>query len=230
MRIRKIQVAEAIANYGNNAFQNRYSCKGRIIECMDTVTFVFDRWILCEYFIMPKIELKELGYYKKGDFDAKRFTKLDNPYFMKVCEEIMKEYNRKYGKIKYACFGEFIDSWKLDHYQLKFLDGHFKYFAMTKEEALTNLDNYIDYHTKKIPDKEKDPELYEFAFNYISSFKKLRTKLKKMTEHDIRTLKFHCNGFATYIAEIRDEKIEPNDVSDYLLSNNKDDDIFVLEW
>ena len=230
MRIRKIQVAEAIANYGNSALQNRYSCKGRIIECMDTVTFVFDRWILCEYFIMPKIELKELGYYKKGDFDAKRFTKLNNPYFMKVCEKIMKAYNRKYGKIKYACFGEFIDSWKLDHYQLKFLDGHFKYFAMTKEEALTNLDNYIDYHTKRIPDKEKDPELYEFAFNYISSFKKLRTKLKKMTEHDIGTLKFHCNGYATYIAEIQDEKIEPNDVSDYLLSNDKDDDNFVLEW
>lgn len=229
MRIRKIQVAEAIANYEYSALQNRYSCRGRIIECMDTVTFVFDRWILCEYFIMPKIELKELGYYKKGDFDAKRFTKIDNPYFMKVCEEIMKAYNRKYGKIKYACFGEFIDSWKLDHYQLKFLDGHFKYFAMTKEEALTNLDNYIDYHTKKIPDKEKDPDLYEFAFNYISSFKKLRTKLKKMTEHDIGTLKFHCNGFATYIPEIRDEKIEPNDVSDYLLSNKKDDN-FVLEW
>lgn len=230
MRIRKIQVAEAIANYGYSAFQNRYSCRGRIIECMDTVTFVFDRWILCEYFIMPKSELKELGYYKKGDFDAKRFTELDNPYFMNVCANIMKAYNHKYGKIKYACFGEFIDSWKLDHYQLKFLDGHFKYFAMTKEEALTNLDNYIDYYTKKIPDKEKDPELYEFAFNYISSFKKLRTKLKKMTEHDIGTLKFHCNGYATYIAEIRDEKIEPNDVSDYLLSNNKDDDNFVLEW
>lgn len=230
MRIRKIQVAEAIANYEYSALQNRYSCRGRIIECMDIVTFVFDRWILCEYFIMPKSELKELGYYKKGDFDAKRFTELDNPYFMKVCEKIMKAYNHKYGKIKYACFGEFIDSWKLDHYQLKFLDGHFKYFSMTKEEALTNLDNYIDYHTKKIPDKEKDPELYEFAFNYISSFKKLRTKLKKMTEHDIGTLKFHCNGFATYIAEIRDENIEPNDVSDYLLSNNKDDDNFVLEW
>lgn len=51
-----------------------------------------------------------------------------------------------------------------------------------------------------------------------------------MTEHDIGTLKFHCNGFATYIAEIMDENIEPNDVSDYLLSNNKDDDNYVLEW
>ena len=229
MRIRKIQVAEAIANYGNSALQNRYSCKGRIIECMDTVTFVFDRWILCEYFIMPKIELKELGYYKKGDFDAKRFIELDNPYFMKVCEKIMKAYNRKYGKIKYACFGEFIDSWKLDHYQLKFLDGHFKYFFMTKEEALTNLDNYIDYYTKKIPDKEKDPELYEFVFNYISSFKRLRTKLKKMTEHDIGTLKCHCNGYASNNSEVMDE-FESNDVTDYLLSNNKDDDNFVLEW
>lgn len=36
MRIRKIQVAEALANYGNNALQNRYSCKGRIIEYKET--------------------------------------------------------------------------------------------------------------------------------------------------------------------------------------------------
>lgn len=229
MRIRKIQVAEAITNYGNNALQNRYSCKGRIIKCMDSVGFAFDRGGISEYYHVPKKELKELGYYKKGDFDAKRFTKLNNPYFMKVCEKIMKAYNRKYGKIKYACFGEFIDSWKLDHFKLKFLDGHFKYFFMTKEEALTNLDNYIDYYTKKIPDKEKDPEVYEFVFNYISSFKKLRTKLKKMTEHDIGTLKCHCNGYASYNSEVMDE-FESNDVTDYLLSNNKDDDDFVLEW
>ena len=228
MRIRKIQVAEALTNYEYSALQNRFTCKGRIIKCTDSVGFAFDRGGISEYCYMPKKELKKLGYCKKGAFDAKRFTELDNPYFMKVCEKIMKAYNRKYGNIKYACFGEFIDSWKLDHYQLKFLDGHFKYFSMTKEKALTNLDNYIDYHTKKIPDKEKNPELYEFAFYYISSFKKLRTKLKKMMEHDIRMLKFYCNGYATWNRENMYE-ISANDVSDYLHPNNKDDENYVLE-
>ena len=49
-----------------------------------------------------------------------------------------------------------------------------------------------------------------------------------MTEHDIGTLKVHCNGYASYNSEVMDE-FESNDVTDYLLSNNKDDD-FVFEW